>query len=881
MRLRPLVLGVSVLLLDCAALEKLTPGACGNRVVDADEDCDQPNEDDGGAGARRCGQPEQGATLRCHFVCTTTTDCPSGWGCSVDGICRAPSGTFSAAGDAFSAGVQTLFAGDFDGDGRKDILGTGDLSGDNASKARVHFLGSGGVPSNILSLPGLLTSPYVVEIDGDRRDDIAFGFSLTYADVGGFGLLLGQKDRTFVQRMFPSFTAGKLRATAVRVQGTVPTSEGPPPIIGVVEQEENGVGIQILTALAEQDTNAFTVSLGPQKILGDPVWGRIFDKDTSSACGEVVVLQRAQSGGVIVKIFSPCMRPASGPVGWNVADAPPMVQIVLPGNPDEKNVAAFVADVDGDGDADVLVSGYDQILVVESNGGATPLARSLAAPRAFPLVRGVVELPLAAADLDGNGVLEYVLPSGIATRVPPDGGPLANEWVKVPLPTKRWTRAIVADINFDSRLDVIGTSSVEPDIDILEGSGTLFLPPFHVPTNGPIRDTVLADVDFDGVSDIVFVETQASSTEGTLAISYGRTTLPPEPPRVIGRLDGMKQVFVNPGFGLAVSAEKDTGASLPDFSFAAVFNSGERQPLAPLIFNEQADRRPLVPYAWIPKAVAAAPFFDAAHRDLFALAIGFPDFRSNTPQPRVQGIWAAPGTAAGFDTAREVLEADQVRLLDRDSDSLQIAIAVGNVDADPRAEVVGIANGPLPGQSTLIVDRFNKTEPFVSLQTALLPGVFVPSGAQAQLADLDEDGDLDLVAALVYEGRPRILVFFNDGSNPMQPFNPTPVAINTRAERIVRSFAVVTTGAVLATGDGRRRRDLVIVSVQSVERASLLDDRRSFFVEDVTSLFGGERDFKNGSGVTTGDFDGDGVEDIAVAEGGAIRIARQTPVGVK
>src|SRR5262245_4015541 len=133
MRTTPILLVLAALTLDCATLAPISEGTCGNGVVDANEDCDSI--------PATCGRPSDGARA-CRLTCDRKQagSCPVGWGCSVEGFCRQATGTFEAASSPSSAGVVTLLAGDFDGDGRADLFGGGPKHG--VSKPRVHFYDS-------------------------------------------------------------------------------------------------------------------------------------------------------------------------------------------------------------------------------------------------------------------------------------------------------------------------------------------------------------------------------------------------------------------------------------------------------------------------------------------------------------------------------------------------------------------------------------------------------------------------------------------------------------------------------------------------------------------------------------------------------------------
>src|SRR5579864_1993152 len=116
-------LGVIATLASCATLDPLPGGTCGNGVIDPKEDCDTHD-----IGSFKCGAP--GTAAACRITCTAASACPDGWGCGVDGVCRQPSGVFPAASGPLSEGIAGIHVGDFDGDGRQDILGTGLRSAD-------------------------------------------------------------------------------------------------------------------------------------------------------------------------------------------------------------------------------------------------------------------------------------------------------------------------------------------------------------------------------------------------------------------------------------------------------------------------------------------------------------------------------------------------------------------------------------------------------------------------------------------------------------------------------------------------------------------------------------------------------------------------------
>jgi len=71
-------------------------------------------------------------------------------------------------------------------------------------------------------------------------------------------------------------------------------------------------------------------------------------------------------------------------------------------------------------------------------------------------------------------------------------------------------------------------------------------------------------------------------------------------------------------------------------------------------------------------------------------------------------------------------------------------------------------------------------------------------------------------------------------------------------------------------------RELFVVTPKRLYRARLEKSRAPLVVVDETARLGAGLLY--GTDVAAGDFDGDGVEDLAVADSGAIRILLQRPV---
>ena len=910
-RFTPFFFGFLALLLDCAPLEPLVAGTCGNGVVDGEEDCDTFPRG-------QCGAPSSGAA-QCRLLCDRvqkdpskeTLKCPDGWGCSVSGFCRQPKGTFEKVSDPVSAGVTTMLVGDFDGDGKTDVLGQ---SGPT-SKGRIHYFNGDSAPQ-IVSLPGVLAAPTIRDFDADGKSDIAFGYtfrgsreaadSLLEPDfAGGYAIMLGQPDRAVDTKLFPSLTQQAFDALLVPLS-TSKAADLPPtavanPVLAAATIEPKGGGprLTVLSSLdadlSDQTPNGRFLQLLPgpiSELAGDPIAAPIFDRNNgTTVCGEVVVAFK--SGRILV--YSPCRKPGGNATAasWST-DAPK--ELTVSG---ETITGVFVADVDGDERPDIIVG--------SSAGGAKKVRVAYGTGTDFvPLADAPADLtdvPLAAGFLDRDKVLDFVVPGGVlfSSRAkataeldggadadaglppPPPPSPAdlaaarkALTWLTVPTPAKRWTVARIADVNRDSIPDVVAASRYEPDIDVLEGTRSIDMPPFTIPTTGTVTHLAVGDFDLDANGDIAFIQARPGSSE--VAISYGRAlAMPPEAPRTAGRLDGIRQMFAT-GSGVTLTSATAAGAALPTFSVAILLSSGERQPVAPLLFPSglasSATRLELTTRGLV------APSNSSGRIDLVGLVAQSEYTRLNGRKVDgpTYGVWVAPGTApVAFDRPQIRVPLKGLFAVDQSTDSFLVQVVAGDLDGDKNAELISLAPDA-SGQGTVMY-IFPTGAQAAPPPPRAVPDRTLPAGGRAQLLDVDGDGRDDLVAVLrdTKTGLLQVNVFFGDGKGSLGipgltvalPSPPNPVA----EEYGALGFAQITTGgaAVGATG---RRRELAIVTPRHIFLAFVGADRAVTFPDpSVASPF---PTIAAGSAVVSGDFDGDGVEDLAVADQGSIRIARQT-----
>lgn len=891
MRIGHVVLAIGALLLfDCATLDPLAGGTCGNGVVDAGEDCDSFAPSSFAKGV--CGAPSEGASA-CHLKCASAGECPDGWGCSLGGVCRAPSGSFARIGEPVSAGVDSLTVGDFDGDGRKDVIGSGPRGIDRAAKVRVHYFGDDAALAQVTPLSAPIVTPAVHDFDGDEIDDFACGFS----QFGAFGIFSGQKDRTLVPALFPSFRVPKIdvRPVEVRSKGLVRMPGGDATTYLFAGVVDTGSGkVNALTSLGS-GPGAYNraLAVGLEGIVGEPRWGVLRPAAAESACGEVVLALKPSGSNGTLEIFSPC-KPGAGPLASAWASERPPIVIDAPAPLD---AGVSLVDVDGNGSLDVILFGTrtkdeTRVYAVRVNG------TDFGAPE--PTALG--ELPLASADLDGDDMVDFVLPSGVALSRAGGGGGDADGGADAGLPAGmlfrnhlvfnvgrrvRWTTAQIGRFNDDLHLDIAAASDEQPDIDFLSGAGLGLFTASTITTTGGVPRLTAGDFDGDGIRDIAFLQRRPGATDNDLAIAYGRPSGVPDVSRVVGRTSSVltfepTQLIGTPIDALALFLREASAdaTQLPDLALALIVGNGDRQPVAPLVLTESPltsgakDPDPDVDREWSPLEVSVSNAIDANRFDLVALSVGYRVSRTQRrilpgPQPaRVWGAKARGGTA--FETPVVVADLGTFSADANAGFVFDVRTVSGDIDSprDGRSEFVAVRAAPSGGGMQIQIVRPNDMGTPVTV-----PGVVYRREAPLELLDVDADGNLDLVTIVGRDDEARVIVFYNDGKGGFVLPGVEIALPSIAGADPARGFALVTTAGARIHEAGPKKRELAIVTKTRVLLATpVVGDRTKL---DVRAVLAEGTSLTAATAIASGDFDGDGVEDLAIADGGALRIVRQ------
>jgi VCBS repeat protein len=795
----------------------------------------------------------------------------------VTGVCAEPAGFEEKLGEAVSAGVVTMAVGDFDGDRREDVLGIGPRAGDQSAKVRVHYFGDGAVLGQVTPLAAPISSPAIRDFDLDGIDDFAFGLT------GAFGIMRGQRDRSLVPVLFPTFRVPQIEAVTVVVKPSNPNGRLPSGAAvevfyaGRFAVKDGGVVNAIASALSpEDDRFVRTLPAGPETIVGDLSWGPMFT-DGSSTCGEVV-LGLAIDPGSVVQVYSPCAGDR-----WASLRAPTEVKIAAP-----LHGGVHIADFDGDKILDLLIGTKEA-----GAPGRVYLARGTGSGFAEPtLIPNLEEAPLASGDFNGDGAVDFVLPSGLFLSRKtgggdPDGG-AGGTVTHLFLPLGRrslWTSARVARLNADGIDDIVAASRDEPDIDFLPGNKDGFVLS-TISSGGAVPKLAIADLDGDTLDDVVFVQERPGSKEQDIAVAYARSTGPPEPARVVGRTANVTDIELIDGpdapintLALFTREPPEAPGALPGMSLALIAGSGDRQPLAPLLLLDGFASAPLpaggsVRREWAPVFVAAAPLAAKDRVDLIALAVGY-DNNAQTNQPIASssyplGVWAAEARGGiAFETPHEVFSLPQVRGVDPDSRVSRLHTAVADLDAPPDGlqEVVTVGPG-ISGPLGVAIARPGSPPNLLSLATD-------PIGRDGMIAihDVDGDGQNDLVALVGSDATTKVVVFFGDGKGSFDPAG-VPVTVPPQnggggEDTAPTGFTLLVTKGAAIHRSEPKIAELAIVTRRRVVLAHPSPDRTAFETRVIVGGEGSLGRLADATGIAAGDFDGDGVEDLAIADAAA------------
>lgn len=828
----------------CADLPDIPAGTCGNHVVEAGEDCD------GLAPGSAMACISKGSVGECHLDCGRGSDgrrpdCPADWGCNLQGICRPSAGAFEASSKIKLGGAWSLATGDFDGDGRAEVLSLERPDIAAGTKLQFHYFDETGALAETRAFPKRMVSPVVVPHPGtDSRSDLVFIDPRLAVSV-----LPGQTDRSLVPESFASYY---FRGATVRI---LPVGDAPIGDSSAIVMLTSIGGVPGLYVPADsgilRHAGELPGALGA--LVGEPASGNLIEDRQTSPCRELVLAARDATS---FSIIDTCTR-TGATIVWRDRFLETIVDLVPPAPID---VAPVLVDLDGDGHLDVLIGAAGKTYVAMGDG------RELGSAVPFQLeVLGPVDdgprdtpMPLAAGDVTGDGAADLVFGNGLLLSAGAAQGGVPLFLPGPNHPGAPWTVAVIADLNGNGKVDVAAASRDGVGVDFLNGTGTSSLFAFSIPTDAPVEFLVATDLDGDLIDDLAFTEPSRAETERDgLFIAFGSPAGPPAAPTPVARIARIEELsaLVELGVGNLTVASTETGADGPTGVLAVLSHSGDRLPSAPYELVS------ISPTGAIMHGLAAAltvgPFTAPGRADVMALASG------GSPQDNDYHFWLLPPLETAEGPASSVSGQIDPRLTPVYSTGSDIGVsltaAAADVDGDGRAEALWVmpaddrahcglvvVGAPADGAGEVVVRST------LVIEEPCLRPQFVP-------VDADGDGHIDLALLTGGPGAPerKILVLWNDGTGG---FGSSALTILNAAAESPEQFTVLPATASHA-----------IAFAYVTDRAALEVDATS----SGGRTFGPPRPLlalEGGSGIVAADVNGDRVTDLVLAASGNLLV---------
>ena len=718
----------------CTDLAEVEDGVCGNLVIDVSEDCDGFTEF---AAGTACGEP--GSSNECRYSCDLVGGvvCPDGWRCGESGLCVRPTGEFDLAAESpWPFEVKAFTLGDLDADGHLDLIG------EHRSTVTVRFgSGDGAFPSELDIAIRQAEGPLSLgHFDDDASIDIVV------PNNAGLAVMLGQDDRTIEPVAYAPFE--------IEQEGDI--------VVTAIEAYLYNMSTEVLfimTGDGSADVMAFLgsdaagLALPGSHRVGDIV-GEVAVADLGGNFDMTSEFALAFANENMIWVYG-----SSGATGADLR-AELIQTLVVPGSVAE---GARFADVDGDSDADLMVSIHDA-------GGTmrVAVAYNTLGVLANPVIEAVFDRgaaspwPLAAGDMTGNSKADYVYPEAIyiadfgETSLP---GPPVGLKPTMFTTADPWDQAVLGDFNADGLVDAAVAVDDTDGIEFLiNGGDTGFFNRFFADTDRPPFALQVGDFDGDRVLDVAFGEAGFGGDADGLSVVFGGVAGGPSAPISMGKMGYISTVAAisNAPSLEALDVITDLfvmSESFPDRAerrIAIMQGSSSRRMISPFALQSEPGDSPD-----IPRRVVVGDFTNDGIRDIVAAAEVAIDASATMPDDdnstRSFHLWLVPGETG--DGSLDSGAADFIDMPEYAAFEAGCSLWVaGDLDAAGAGvgfdEIIGLdreAGCSSAGASRLLVARRTpEATTAFAVTIATIPGDVRRVGS-LDLADLDGDGDLDLL----------------------------------------------------------------------------------------------------------------------------------------
>lgn len=833
------LLGLGAAQPSCADFANVASNVCGNSVIDSTEDCDaHPTEP--GTECAVAGMPNA-----CRFICggaaSTKARCPTGWGCGQDGVCREPSGQLAPLDNLVPfASPHELRVADFNGDGVPDVLLLGEENTVGMTPARVVFSATASTPRRVMALPTSIAAPAIGDLSNEGASDLGF------ADLDGISIFRARPQQRSDFFPFPTLlppTGTSLRVLPLDVVPAEPGDE----VVAFFDRAEKGTALE---RIAGKLPAAVLTSLpgGEPDLAGAITWAQL---DEGAPCQQIVLPYKGSSE---VLHFTPCRVGGAG-VEWNVGGA--LRAVALPSGA-LLDRGVMLVDLDLDKHLDLLIGASGHAFVAWGLGDGTfTSAKSngqvdMAGPYALPMeAGGDTAFPLAAADLNADGFIDFVVSGGIVISRP--GG-----YAVAQSNAGSWSQAVIADFNADGLPDVAAGSLTAIDIDFFGNVGAGLFNPSAIATEGPTPYFAVGDFNGDLVNDLAFAQefNKGSVAEDDLSIAFGSAKGAPAAPVVIASLGRIEQLVP-----------------------ARLFNATGTDGIADVIVvsqNEVEDTDAMFAFQGDSSRSLKAPLpLGGTSKPALAVALAVGVFGDSSPDLAAVGVDATTGKLHFWrvDGSKNLLLEHLIPSAPLSpqfhsnapgsvaSFHYDAYLAAGDLTGDGVAEIAMVAPyGPAADGAALVIADYDAAtftftprveQPFSALLS-------VDSGLH--LVDVDGDDHLDALLTTGTDGQPGdLLVLWGNSSGGLSTDAPGRV-------QIADGIADV---ACLPLPSGRGC-DLAVVSATGVFRIQVKSDR-GFTSSPIANLAGGR-------GLGAGDFNGDGLLDLAIQTDRGLQLYQSLPV---
>ena len=858
----------------CAALEPIGQG-CGNSVVEEGEHCDGKATIDveGGPYICRSSGPEQ-----CRFDCKDSL-CPPGFSCGRDNVCRTPSSLYEPRGSRLIGSSTLSFVNaDADGDGRPDLL---QLALDKTS---VHFFDETGDVSATFDIPSLPFTPGVGDIDGDGLPDISvvglFGNS-------NFGItsFLGSDNRNYLPRAL--FT---LEFDTVLPDDLISDLVLAPGLGDATAVAITGAGI---FAIDDLNGNLPTLSCtpAPPPLYAGTAIGN-FDERGERPCDDIAL---AVAGSDVIELITTCVFDGDAfaePPG--LCGSPREISLVN-GQRVRSAVGVFnegksvfkthLRGIDDDHlDLIVLTESGDALDIQASWGvgdgqfhsipGEIPLLDAMMLPdnRTASLGATVSIIgepcgevthtpplphpPLAVANFSDDQFPDFIMTDGIYVSF--DLGAFGINYTPTVCFDDFIDEVQVGDFNRDGVDDVAVNTTRDPAVDLYISSGDGVFSRTVIATDGlPVDNLVAGDFDADSVMDIGYVEPRPGD-DGLveqITVAFGSASGQIGAPQSFGTLPEIDTMVAGRIVGFDASDDLVALGTIEGVvNFAFLYGSPTRVLGAPVILatgqsNETVD----FPF------VVTTGRFDGATLSNGIIAVSPPEQGDGAPdRETLLAAWDVRATTQGrVVTTRTPTE----YVIPSDNEGLAVLLSVkgtaGDLDNDGADELVVLTLDEVI-QLRLDEGHFDiyHNERFAE---PLATAPFKP----LTLRHLDGDGLLDMLVT-TFNG--NLVALWNEDGRFPTDLSDVVVAADAAAESAGEGPATV--GDIFdftaLNVDGDTIPDLVIGTSTGC-----------FYVPAEGRSFGTPiwlEDLPPTRALAAGDFNSDGVDDLAIGDPGGFEI---------